>query len=293
MPHLASASESGWKLARQRERSDAHRVGGWEPHRHPLNILASVVTLVTLTGCTDWALRTETRLPAARPAAAEVAPNPAPTEHTQALTLPGFLPAVLFVPAGSDSRPLVVAAHGAGGAPEWDCEYWVRRTFGHAFVLCLRGTQINAHGGYYFRDHHALNAELTAAVAAARQGFSRIALTSGIYAGFSQGASMGSLILDKHADEFPYVVLIEGFQQLNVALGSAFAQRGGKAVLFACGSRECAKAADSSRHALERAGVRARAEHAAGAGHTAGGAVEALVAQGIEWMLASDPAWTK
>src|SRR5687768_10364236 len=38
------------------------------------------------------------------------------------LEVPGFLPAVLLVPAGSEPRPLVAAAHGAGGSPEWECE---------------------------------------------------------------------------------------------------------------------------------------------------------------------------
>jgi predicted esterase len=197
----------------------------------------------------------------------------------------------MFVPSGGDTRPLVVAAHGAGGAPEWECDYWTRLTLGQAFVLCLRGTRINPRAGFYYRDHHALHAELTAALAAARQRFPRIAPSSGIYAGFSQGASMGALVVGQHAGELPYVVLIEGFQQWNVALGRAFAKQGGKAVLFACGTRECAKAADVSTEALERAGARARAEHAAGAGHTPGGRVEALVASRLPWLLDSDSAW--
>src|SRR4051794_32874648 len=40
------------------------------------------------------------------------------------LEVPGFGQSVLFVPAGTDARPLLVAAHGAGGTPEWECEYW-------------------------------------------------------------------------------------------------------------------------------------------------------------------------
>jgi predicted esterase len=207
------------------------------------------------------------------------------------LAVPGFLPAVAVVPSGVDSRPLVVAAHGAGGTPEWECDYWTRLTRGQTFVLCLRGTRINPQAGYYFRDHRALDAELTAALTAAHREFPRILPGSGMYVGFSQGASMGSLIVGKHANELPYAVLIEGFERWNVALGRAFARRGGKAVLFACGTRDCAKAADVSARALLQAGPRARAAFAPGAGHTPTGQVEALAAANLSWLVTGDAAW--
>lgn len=204
--------------------------------------------------------------------------------------MPGFLPAVLVEPGGRDPRRLVVAAHGAGGTPEAECEYWTRLTRGQCFVLCLRGTRINPQAGFYFRHHHALDAELTAALAEAKRRFSRITPGSGLYVGFSQGASMGSLVIGKHADELPYAVLIEGFERWNLALARAFAERGGKAVLFACGSRECSKAADFSTRWLQQAGLRARSLHAPGAGHTPGGPVEALVAANLPWLLTADRA---
>lgn len=250
----------------------------------------SAVILATLANCTSSPAASRVPLARTQLVTAASAPDAEPN-RARALDVPGFLPAVLFVPKGTDVRPLVVAAHGAGGAPEWECDYWTRLTLGRAFVLCLRGTRINPRAGFYFRDHHALDAELSAAAAAARRAFPRIAPTSGIYAGFSQGASMGALIVAKHARELPYVVLIEGFQQWNVALGRAFAEHGGQAVLFACGTRECAKTADLSTQALERAGPRARAEHAAGAGHTPAGPVQALVAARLSWLLGSDAAW--
>ena len=209
-----------------------------------------------------------------------------------ALDVPGFLPAVLVVPAGTEPRPLVVAAHGAGGAPEWDCEYWNRLIGDRAFVLCPRGTAMNP-GSFYFKHHHALGAEVAASVSAARRQFPRILPNSGVYAGFSQGASMGALMIAGYADQFPYVVLIEGFTQWNIALGRAFAKRGGQALLFVCGTRECATKAEASTQALQRAAVRARSEHAAGAGHTASGAVMDLVVHQLPWLLANDPAWVR
>jgi predicted esterase len=252
--------------------------------------IISAVILVALTGCSSSLLSSSAAPPheqrLALPGTLDSAPSGA-----EVLEVPGFLPAVLVVPNGVGTRPLVVAAHGAGGAPEWECDYWARLTAEQAFVLCLRGTRISPRAGFYFRNHLELDAELTAALAAARLRFPRIAPNSGIYAGFSQGASMGALIVDRHAAELPYVVLIEGFQQWNVLLGRAFAKRGGKAVLFACGTRECANTAEASVQALQRAGPRARAEYATGAGHTPAGQVEGLVASGLPWLLEDDAAW--
>jgi predicted esterase len=186
----------------------------------------------------------------------------------------------------------VVAAHGAGGAPEWDCEYWNRLVGDRAFVLCPRGTAMGQ-GSFYYKQHYALGAEVAAAAAAARRRFPRILPASGVYAGFSQGASMGALMVSSYADQFPYVVLIEGFTQWNVPLGRAFAKRGGQALLFVCGTRECATKAEASTQALQRAAVRARTEHAVGAGHTASGAVRDRVVQQLPWLLADDPAWAR
>lgn len=223
--------------------------------------------------------------------ASPVASRSTSTSTALALDVPGFLPARLVVPSGTDARPLVVAAHGAGGAPEWDCEYWARLTE-RAFVLCPRGTAMGA-GSYYFKHHHALAAEVEAAVAAARQGFPRILPTAGVYAGFSQGASMGALMIARYAEQFPYVVLVEGFTQWNIALGRRFAGQGGQGVLFVCGTRDCATKAEASTLALQRANVRSKSAYAEGSGHTASGRVMEHVAQQLPWLLSNDPAWAQ
>jgi predicted esterase len=146
-------------------------------------------------------------------------------------------------------------------------------------------------GSFYFKHHHALAAEVQAAVTAARQQFPRILPTSGVYAGFSQGASMGALILPSQAKQLPYAVLIEGFTQWNIALGRAFTSNGGQAVLLVCGTGDCASKANASSAALQRVPLRARSEYATGSGHTASGAVMDLVIQNLPWLLANDPAW--
>ncbi|HYQ15687.1 MAG TPA: hypothetical protein VEQ58_08020, partial [Polyangiaceae bacterium] len=138
--------------------------------------------------------------------------KPAP----RALEVPGFLPAVLLAPPGNEPRPLLVAAHGAGGSPEWECEYWSRLLERPFFVLCLRGSSLGKAGGYYFKNEHALEAELLAAERQARQTEPRITSAGGVYAGFSQGSSFGSAIIARHGASFPQLALIEGFQRWNI-----------------------------------------------------------------------------
>jgi Endonuclease/Exonuclease/phosphatase family len=209
----------------------------------------------------------------------------------RAVDVPGFESALLYSPAGTSVRPLLVATHGAGGEPDWDCEYWRRLTLGRAFVLCLRGTSLGSQGGFYYRDHHALGRELDAAERIARSLDPRIAAGSGLYAGFSQGATMGSALVPARGRAFPFVVLIEGFELWNVPRARAFGAVGGQAVLLACGSKECAKVAAQSAHWIESAGLRARLEYAAGAGHTPQGQVLRKVEAALPWLVSNDPLW--
>jgi hypothetical protein len=208
------------------------------------------------------------------------------------LDVPGFEPALLFTPDGNSPQPLVVAAHGAGGGPEWECEYWRRLTGARVFILCLRGTPLGgSYSGYFFRDHRALNREFIAAEQAARAGQPRILAGSGLYAGFSQGATMGPAIIALHADAFPYVVLIEGFMSWNVPGARQFVRAGGRRLLLACGSKECAAVGNTSIRWFQVAGVEARLEYAPGAGHTPAGPVMDKVALALPWLLAGDPSW--
>jgi predicted esterase len=216
-----------------------------------------------------------------------VAASPPPSSGMRALDVPGFLPAVLFVPPGNQQSPLIVATHGAGGTPEWECEYWRRLTEGRRFVLCLRGASMGSTGGYYYPNEHVLEAELSAAERALRSVEPRVSTQGGLYAGFSQGASMGSAFIAKHGASFPTLALIEGFQRWNIPRARAFAKSGGLRVLFACGTKECNAVATESARWLTRGGVAARVEFAPGAGHTPAGAVLPRVEAALPWLLAT------
>lgn len=102
---------------------------------------------------------------------------------------------------------------------------------------------------------------------------------------------MGSLVVTTQAEQLPYVVLIEGFEQWNIALGRSFERKGGKGVLFACGTVQCATKAEKSESALRQTTLRGRAKHAVGAGHTPVGPVQEVVAENLAWLLEGDALW--
>lgn len=229
-------------------------------------------------------------------AGADEPPEPG-REQVVELKVPGFRGAVVVVPPGAGPRPVLVAAHGAGGRAEWLCEWWRPRLGRHGFVLCPRGRAMtNAPGadsGFYFENHHRLEAEVMATLAAFRQAFgARVDPGPVVYMGYSQGAIMGALFAQKHAGTFTRLALVEGgFAEWDVPTATRFRASGGERVLLACGQSHCARGAEKALVWLERAGVPARLEHARGGGHTYGGSVGERVAMALSWLLEGDPRW--
>jgi len=206
------------------------------------------------------------------------------------LDVPGFGAALVVLPdeAAQPAR-ILVAAHGAGDAPEWQCEHWGNVARGRYFVLCPRGTSLGG-GGYYYKTHIALEEELVAALRAARESYgAMVRPDGGIYTGYSQGATMGALMIVDHGVEFPYLVLVEGgFGDWTLGRAKRFAATGGKSVALVCGGTGCMGRAERAAKTLERAGLRARAELVPGGGHTYVGTVGERATELLEtWLMAS------
>lgn len=229
--------------------------------------------------------------PGQEPDAGEPPPR-SPAMELRELAVPDHLPAIAAVPASGAELPLVIAAHGAGGSPEWQCQHWARIVAGRALVLCPRGRRISLRsadeGMYYYPDHFALEREVMAMVTAARQTFgTRLSRAGGIYTGFSQGATMGALMIVDHAGDFPYLLLIEGAtSEFSAQRARRFAAGGGKSVAFVCGGRHCATGAENMAQVLRRAGLEARAEYVPRGGHTDDGPVGERASAVFEEMLA-------
>ncbi|HET7541050.1 MAG TPA: hypothetical protein VFK05_14305 [Polyangiaceae bacterium] len=231
-------------------------------------------------------------------AASESTPRSSPPQPGfSSLEVPEFSPSLVHVPAGRARLPVVVVTHGAGGSAEGHCQLWSRIIADSAILLCVRGRARgpNPADGEYYPDHPSLERETFAALTALRaRAESRIAEGSVYYAGFSQGATMGALMLPEHGDEVRRLVLIEGgYAEWSVARARAFREHGGERVLFVCGRKECAAEARKSAHWFKLAGVPAQVEYVAGAGHSHDARVEARVIASLPWLTANDPRWAK
>ena len=221
--------------------------------------------------------------------------EPSPTAGFSPLEVAEFSPALVHLPETHARLPVVVVTHGAGGSAEAHCQLWSRIFAESALLLCVRGRARgpNSQDGEYYPDHPSLERETFAALSALRARYAqRIAEGSVYYAGFSQGATMGALMLPEHAGEVKRLVLIEGgFSEWNVARARAFREHGGERVLFVCGRKECQSGARKSAYWFKLAGVPAQVEYVAGAGHSHDARVEARVVAALPWLTASDTRW--
>jgi predicted esterase len=204
------------------------------------------------------------------------------------LEIPGFDPATLSFPGGAEANDLVlVAAHGAGDSPAEQCRAWRRVLGERGIVLCLAGPRVAVHSdGRYFPDHFALEKIVLASLDAFRKAFPNESRVPIVYAGYSQGATMGSLMIVNHGDLFPRLALVEGgFEGWTLARAEKFKSTGGRRVLFVCGTKHCRSHAESSAASLRKAALDARVVSDLSAGHTYGGAVAAALENSLEWLV--------
>jgi len=204
-------------------------------------------------------------------------------------------------PNAGGPRPLLVATHGAGGRARTHCALWRRIVGRRAFVLCPRGSPLDrrappADRGYFYDGHPALAREITLAVEALRARFgAAVDVRRPVYGGYSQGATMGSLMLPQHPAAFAAAVLMEGgfgqSQEWNIASARRFYRNGGRRVLLVCGRPVCREVGRVTAGYLRRGGLQVQLIEAPGAGHHYDGALHALVAAHFDWVVADDPRW--
>lgn len=225
---------------------------------------------------------------------AELTPNDGlvtmTTPTVLSVPLEGMPSPLLVLPAEQRPVPLIIGGHGAGGSPEWNCEWLSWLLDESAVLLCLRGTPMDRHGdSFYYPEHHSLDKWLSAALDYVKQQYTERLDGRSVYVAYSQGATMGALALQDDA-EIPNLLLVEGgVDGWSATRSRRFAQKGGRRVYFACGTRSCHNKAKSAAVQLERANVEVRVHHAEGAGHTPGGKVGGLAQAGLLWLLEPAP----
>lgn len=209
----------------------------------------------------------------------------------RALALTDVPPPLLFLPAGNAPVPLVIAAHGAGGSPEWDCEWLTHLTRGQAALLCLRGLALaRGQAAFYYPEHHSLGRWLDAALSRTQTDYATRLDGTFIYVGYSQGATMGALAVQTHPTPVPHLILVEGgLDGWNQSRAAQFQRRGGRSVTFACGTRSCDAKARRLQSLLERVGLTVQVHHALGAGHTPLGEVSDFVQQRLHELIGVRP----
>lgn len=213
--------------------------------------------------------------------------------------VPGFPDAVVAEPAAdAPHRPLVVALHGLGGRPEPHCDAWRNITEGAAFVLCPRGDDdpqrsTRAERRFTLPGGERLRLHVDAALRALAERFAgRVDVDRPLLAGFSLGAVEAALLAQWDPARFPRVVLLDGgvdqWRDWNIG---QFGARGGKRVLFGCGSSWCGPPATAAAGRIERRGLPTRVIYA-NVGHTNAPALQAAVREQLEWLTDDDARWS-
>jgi predicted esterase len=250
----------------------------------------------------EHAPRSDPDGPEASPQSARPA-DPVLSERAALVALPvdGYEPSVVAVPMGATTqKPVLVAAHGAGGSPEWYCAFWRDVLGARAFVLCPRGRATSVFDppdqrGYYYPDHHFLVREVNAALAALSARYPQhVDPGPVVFMGFSQGAIMGAIMLRTAPDRFSRAILVEGgFAEWSVPVARAYAKRGGQRVLFGCGNGGCATTAREAIRYLDKAGVQTRLIYDPKTGHDIAGKLASELVQSFEWVVEGDPRWAR
>lgn len=204
------------------------------------------------------------------------------------LELPGFEPALVFLPKGPGPYPVLFATHGAGGRAEHHCVHWLHILEEPHVIVCPRGRRMvksDPSGGYYYPTHTELEKEVLATAHALKKLEFAAAPPWG-YAGYSQGATMGALMLIDHGDLFDRLILLEGGTEgWSRARAARYFEGGGRKILFGCGTPSCDRSARAAESAMRGAGLDVRVRSAEGAGHTYGGGVEDAITPELPWLF--------
>jgi predicted esterase len=259
---------------------------------------AALLGALLLSACWAGAARAQPEAARSEPAspAALGAPAGLAADGTRALEVPRFLPAVVSFPK-SDSwpQPTLVAAHGAGETPEMHCALWRSIVGDRGVIVCPRGQPMKQgrDDGFFYPTHFALEREVTAALKALAERYPKHADTApATYAGFSQGANMGALMLVERGRELPRIFLLEGGSgDMNPTRGKRFKKTGGKAAAIVCGRPKCASQARRNAEHMRKLGLQADAYYVEGAGHSNFDMMFPTLKQAWLRLIKDDPRW--
>ncbi len=205
--------------------------------------------------------------------------------------------ALAYVPPGAGPFAGLFATHGAGGRAEDHLRYWADLLDDEYIIFSIEGSPLSrAHPnqGSYYPNHLDLRDEVVdlvehlslPEVVTRYEYASLLEHRPWVYAGYSQGATMGALFALERGDLFDRLILIEGgtegFSHRRV---KDFEQSGGRAILWVCGTNGCRDKARLAEAVATRGGLASVVEMVPGAGHIYWGAVEERVRDRLSWIL--------
>jgi hypothetical protein len=203
----------------------------------------------------------------------------------------GFGSAVVVEAAPGDApRPVLIAAHGNFDLPEWQCRVWARVVAGRAFVLCPRGIRRRDAPRFTYANSVALTREVEAGLVALEARYAgRVTTAPVIYAGFSLGAILGADYLRRGRPVTVAVLLEDAEDRWSPTLLRTFVARGGRGVLFGCGTSGCVRAARRITARLRASGVAAGIADGRPAGHTYRGPMLTALRGAFPLLADADP----
>lgn len=207
----------------------------------------------------------------------------------------GKLVAQFSPPLGAtDRRPLVVALHGGGDAPEYACGEW-RGSFGSwPFILCPYGDKVGKNM-YGWRSGVAARQALEHAVEALIAKFpEHLDVRDPVLTGFSLGSMMAPSTLAAPGRAFPAAILVEGYAKDFEAWPRRMEAGGLRRVLFVDSQGVNSERGKAAARSLERnTAVQARTIYLGHLGHGFFPKTVEGVRKGLSELLAGLPGWER
>ena len=225
------------------------------------------------------------------------APAPAlPALRTESwiveLEVPGFGSAVVAPPQGTRApRPVVVALHGYGDRPDWQCGAWTGVTEARVFVVCPRGIELpSPPGNFAFGSLLDTEREVFAVLRALEARFTGYVSPERALVGFSLGASRAAQLAARNPKEFPRIALVEGgATEWSSRASRSFRDGGGERVLLVCSQAGCEGLLRAQGRLSEGPSTQVRVEYLGPLGHTLGPKATAKLKDPWRWLAEGWP----
>lgn len=205
------------------------------------------------------------------------------------LEVPGFRAAEVALPRGAVTpRRVIVALHGYGDRPDWQCGAWTGISEAKMFVLCPTGVPLPKQvGNFGYKSASETRAEVDAALAALTRRYGPYLSKDPVtLVGFSLGAQRAAHLAADDPARFPRVALVEGGTRAwSQAFARKFREGGGERILFVCMQLGCRNLVARLANFTEAGPVLARGAYLGNFGHHMSPEVTRGIKEHFGWLV--------